>query len=162
MNMFDALRLSVAQQTLLKALTEQKATGILVHGPAGWRPAMSGLPLGDTAWTHRTVDSLWGRGLLSPISTGSSMSLNAAGREAGRALHRASWPVLKGQTWVRETSPSTDPSRHLVHLGELHVEIVGATNIWVRCEGRTRPVPRLWLLANYRPQAVAAVAEAAR
>lgn len=156
MNMFDALHLTVAQQTLLKALTDEKATGILVHSPAGWRPAMSGSPLGPTAWTHRTVESLWARGLLSPISAGSSMTLNAAGREAGRALHRAAWPVLKGQTWTRETPAREVPEvtgADGAGLGPLRVEIVGAQNIWVSCSGRTRAVPRLWLLANYRPQA---------
>lgn len=154
MNMYDALHLTVAQQTLLVALTDEKATGILVHGPAGWRPAMSGAPLGSTAWAHRTVASLWARGLLSPVSMGSSMTLNAAGREAGRALHRAAWPVLKGQTWTREAVGVGDPNtRHQAYLGELRVEVVGAANIWVSCSGRTRAVPRLWLLANYRPQA---------
>lgn len=147
MNMFDALHLTVAQQTLLVALTDEKATGILVHGPAGWRPAMSGAPLGSTAWAHRTVESLWARGLLSPISVGSSMSLNAAGREAGQALRRAAWLVLKGQTWRREAK-----SAETIGLAELRVEVVGAANIWVSCSGRTRAVPRLWLLANYRPQ----------
>lgn len=152
MNMYDALHLTVAQQTLLVALTDEKATGILVHGPAGWRPAMSGSPLGSTAWAHRTVESLWARGLLSPISAG-SMTLNAAGREAGRALHRAAWPVLKGQTWRREAN-----SAETIGLAELRVEVVGAANIWVSCSGGTRAVPRLWLLANYRPQAEPAAA----
>lgn len=157
MNMYDALHLTVAQQTLLVALTDEKATGILVHGPAGWRPAMSGAPLGSMAWAHRTVESLWARGLLSPISAGSSMTLNAAGREAGRALHRAAWPVLKGQTWRREAN-----SAETIGLAELRVEIVGAANIWVSCNGRTRAVPRLWLLANYRTQAEPVVQEVAR
>lgn len=151
MNMYDALHLTVAQQTLLVALTDEKATGILVHGPAGWRPAMSGAPLGSMAWAHRTVESLWARGLLSPISAGSSMTLNAAGREAGRALRRAAWPVLKGQAWRREAN-----SAETIGLADLRVEIVGGANIWVSCNGRTRAVPRLWLLANYRPQAAQA------